>query len=80
MDLSTPLDTRSRLLFLYIYRQGLFIVGLADQGYIKSYMDYTKDDVASGIQDFLICVEMAAISYAHKYVFSYKDMEVIVSK
>ncbi len=60
--------------------QGLLISGMAEEGMIKSYMDYPKDDVASGIQDFLICVEMAAISVAHKYVFSYRDMEIIVSK
>jgi hypothetical protein len=55
-------------------------MGLAHEGYITSYMDYTQDDVASGIQDFLICIEMAAISYAHQFVFSYRDMEVIVSE
>jgi hypothetical protein len=43
-------------------------------------MDYSRDDVASGIQDFLICVEMAGISIAHKFVFSYKDMQIIMSE
>lgn len=47
---------------------------------ITSYMDYSKGDVASGIQDFLICVEMAGISIAHMFVFSYKDMQIIMSK
>lgn len=61
-------------------RQGLAIEGLAMEGFITSYMDYTKDDVASGIQDFLITMEMALISYAHKFVFSFRDMEKIVSK
>lgn len=55
-------------------------MGLAQEGFITSYMDYSTDDVASGIQDFLICLEMAMISYAHKFVFSYRDMEKIISK
>lgn len=63
-----------------VHRQGLAIVGLAHEGFITSYMDYSTDDVASGIQDFLICLEMAMISYAHKFVFSYRDMEKIISK
>ena len=61
-------------------RQGLAIAGMAEEGFITSYMDYSKNDVASGIQDFLICVEMAGISIAHMFVFSYKDMQVIMSK
>jgi len=60
--------------------QGLLFSGMAREGMIKSYMDYSENDIASGIQNLLICIEMAVISVAHMWVFSYKDMEIIVSK
>jgi hypothetical protein len=60
--------------------QGLLFSGMAREGMLRPYMDYSKQDIASGIQNLLICIEMAAISVAHKYVFSYKDMEIIVGK
>lgn len=60
--------------------QGLVLSGMARGGMITSYMDYSKNDIASGIQNLLICIEMAVISVAHMWVFSYKDMEIIVSK
>lgn len=61
-------------------RQGLAIAGMAEKGLIASYTDYTTHDVTSAIQNFLICIEMAGISLAHKFVFSYRDMEIIMSE
>lgn len=47
--------------------------GLVSFGVIEATLTYTKDDVASGLQDFLICIEMALAAIAHRYFFSYRD-------
>jgi len=62
------------------HRQGLAIEGLATYNFIKPAPGYTTDDVAYGIQDFLICVEMAFAAIAHKFFFSYKDMDRVVGE
>ena len=34
---------------------------------------YSTGDIKSGLQDFLICIEMAIAAIAHRYTFSYRD-------
>jgi hypothetical protein len=31
-------------------------------------MDYTEEDVSKGLQDFLICIEMAIAATLHRYI------------
>ncbi|EDO47105.1 predicted protein [Nematostella vectensis] len=38
----------------------------------KTWVFYTVEDVANGIQSFIICIEMLLFAVAHYYVFSYK--------
>lgn len=42
-------------------------------GIIEPTMDYTEEDISRGLQDFLICIEMAIAASMHKFCFSYKD-------
>jgi hypothetical protein len=47
--------------------------GLVSVHVIEPTLTYSEDDVAKGLQDFLICIEMALAAIAHKYAFSYTD-------
>ncbi|KXZ44560.1 hypothetical protein GPECTOR_65g178 [Gonium pectorale] len=55
--------------------QGIGIALLVYFGVIRreSWTTYDKMDVASGIQDFLICIEMFLAALAHAYAFPPRD-------
>mmetsp|Transcript_19396 Transcript_19396/g.40756 ORF Transcript_19396/g.40756 Transcript_19396/m.40756 type:complete len:406 (-) Transcript_19396:240-1457(-) len=53
--------------------QGVLIAGLVSQGRIRGTLFYTEDEVANGLQDFLICIEMALAAVAHKFTYTYRD-------
>jgi len=38
-----------------------------------SASDWTSEDIASGLQDWLICIEMLGAALAHRYSFTYLD-------
>lgn len=57
----------------FSFWQGVLLAGLVSVGYIQATADYTASEVSSGLQDFLICLEMAAFAVAHHYVFSVRD-------
>ena len=40
---------------------------------MQDWTAYDKDDVAAGLQDFLICVEMFVAALAHAYAFPPRD-------
>ena len=40
---------------------------------MNQYCFYTKENVATALQNWLICLEMLAFAIAHKYAFSYKE-------
>ena len=43
------------------------------EGHDHKESDYNKDEVASGVQNFLICIEMFFAALAHAYAFPPKD-------
>ena len=43
------------------------------EGHDHKDTDYNKDEVASGVQNFLICIEMFFAALAHAYAFPPKD-------
>jgi hypothetical protein len=60
------------ILFLTFW-QGVLINLLRRWDIIKDSTDFTAENVESGLQDFLICVEMFLASVAHIFVFSHKE-------
>jgi hypothetical protein len=53
--------------------QSLIVSGIANAGWLASTAEWTSDEVQRGLQDFLICFEMAIISFVHHRVYSYLD-------
>ena len=56
--------------------QGLFLNVLAAAGALpggEQFTTYTSEDVAEGLQDFLICIEMFLAALAHAYAFPPRD-------
>jgi len=53
------------------------IIGIIQQTttWIHDYVTYSADDVAAGIQDFAICIEMLIASIFHTYVFKPSDFD-----
>eukprot|EP00658_Telonema_sp_P-2_P063889 TRINITY_DN5271_c0_g1_i1.p1 TRINITY_DN5271_c0_g1~~TRINITY_DN5271_c0_g1_i1.p1 ORF type:complete len:524 (-),score=109.53 TRINITY_DN5271_c0_g1_i1:314-1738(-) len=65
-----------KLVVFFSFWQAVGIAILVRVNLIKqnpAWTDYTVDDVATGMQDFLICIEMFFAALAHKWVFSYKE-------
>lgn len=57
----------------FSFWQSIVIGALVEYGVIQETLTYSVEDVAAGLQDFLITVEMAIASIAHHYTFSRKD-------
>ncbi|RYG57113.1 OSTA/TMEM184 family protein [archaeon] len=57
----------------FSFWQQMLISGLVFVNVIKPTLTYTKDDVSKGLQDFVICIEMALAAIVHRYYFSYQD-------
>ena len=55
--------------------QSLGIEGLVYIGVIKAYQDYSVDEVAVSLQDFLICVEMFLFAIAHHWAFNANEFQ-----
>lgn len=53
--------------------QGMVVSGMASAGWLEGTTQWTSDEVQRGLQDFLICVEMAIIAMVHHRVYSYLD-------
>lgn len=53
--------------------QGIVLSGLVFVGYIKPTLTYTADEVADGLQNFLITIEMLLFAVAHHFVFHWTD-------
>lgn len=61
-----PLGRGSRICNVVIY----FLQG---HGYIDDVGSWSGDDVANGIIDYLVCIEMVFFAVAHMYTFTYKE-------
>ena len=60
----------------FTYWQSICIVLLRSWGVIRASDNnsgWTSDDIATGIQDWLICIEMFIAALAHRYTFTYRD-------
>ena len=55
--------------------QSILISGLVSLHVIEGTFTYTEDEVAAGLQNFLICLEMIAAAFCHRYVFSFVDFQ-----
>jgi len=55
--------------------QGAAITGLNAAGVLKATEFYSPQEISSGLQNFLICWEMAAAAFWHHYVFDYREVE-----
>ena len=85
-DMKSPVNWRPVGKFMcvkgvvfFTFWQGTFIAALQNGGVIKPIGSWAADDVATGIQDYLICVEMLFFAVAHSYTFSYAEYMTLVS-
>ena len=57
----------------FTWWQGLLIQLLRSQHIIGDIGTWSGDDVASGLQDYLVCVEMFCFAIAHAYTFTHLE-------
>lgn len=65
-----------KLVIFFSFWQSMIIEALFHFKYITrkaSWGSYTENDVANGMQEFLLCVEMLIASIAHAYAFPVSD-------
>lgn len=79
-DLKHPVNWRPMGKFLcvkgvvfFTWWQGLLIEMLRSYHVIRDIGKWSGDDVASGLQDYLICVEMFCFAIAHSYTFTHLE-------
>eukprot|EP00163_Fabomonas_tropica_P031171 TRINITY_DN731_c0_g1_i3.p1 TRINITY_DN731_c0_g1~~TRINITY_DN731_c0_g1_i3.p1 ORF type:complete len:359 (+),score=35.91 TRINITY_DN731_c0_g1_i3:1952-3028(+) len=53
--------------------QGVLFAMLRRFDVIRASTDFSADNVQTGLQDYLICIEMFIAAVAHKWVFPYKE-------
>ena len=57
----------------FTWWQGVIIYFLRSHGMINDVGSWTGDEVANGIIDYLVCVEMVFFAIAHMFTFTYKE-------
>mmetsp|Transcript_13522 Transcript_13522/g.20591 ORF Transcript_13522/g.20591 Transcript_13522/m.20591 type:complete len:479 (-) Transcript_13522:192-1628(-) len=79
-ELKSPVDWHPIGKFLCIkgvifftWWQGILIVMLKNAGIIDSMGSWDANDVATGLQDYLVCIEMLGFAIAHSFTFTYKE-------
>ena len=79
-ELRSPKDWRPVGKFLCIkgvvfftWWQGVLFLILRNVGIIGPIGDWDAQNVAKGLQDLAVCVEMLAFAIAHNFTFSYRD-------
>jgi hypothetical protein len=79
-DLRSPVNWRPVGKFLcvkgvvfFTWWQGVGIYFLKSQGLIDDIGTWSGEDVANGLIDYLVCVEMAFFAVAHMFTFTYRD-------
>jgi len=69
-----------KALVFFTWWQSVFISILVQMDLIPNYhadeRDWTSDDVAKGIQDYLICMEMFVAAVVHTFVFPHSEYSV----
>ena len=79
-DLRSPVDWHPLGKFLcvkgvvfFTWWQGVGIYFLKSIGVIDDIGSWSGEDVANGLIDYLVCVEMTFFSIAHMFTFTYRD-------
>jgi len=79
-DLCSPINWKPLGKFLCIkgvvfftWWQGVLIFYLRAHGVIADVADWTSSDVANGLIDYCICIEMVFFAIAHSFSFSYTE-------
>jgi Organic solute transporter Ostalpha len=62
-----------KAIVFFSFWQGIVLNILVHLNFIKDIDGFTAHEQATGLQDFLICLEMAIAACAHYYVFSYTE-------
>jgi hypothetical protein len=57
----------------FTWWQGVVIFYLRAHGIIQNHGAWTSEDVANGLIDYCIVIEMIGFSIAHSYTFTYKE-------
>jgi len=57
----------------FTWWQGMLIAVLRSRNIIGSVGTWNADQVASGLQDYLVCVEMFCFAIAHAFTFTHKE-------
>jgi len=57
----------------FTWWQGVVLALAKNNGLMPDVGQWDKDDVANGVQDYLICVEMFCFAIAHSFTFTYKE-------
>jgi hypothetical protein len=86
-QMRAPTDFRPHYKFLcvkgvvfFTWWQGVAIAVLQSNGLIRELGSWTSDDVASGLQDYLITVEMLFFAIAHSYTFGYEEYAALAQR
>eukprot|EP01137_Pigoraptor_chileana_P014250 Opistho-2@68651 len=64
-----------KAIIFFSFWQGIVISGLVTVDLIHDVGNYTAENVSTGVQNFLICIEMLFAACAHAYAFPYKEYE-----
>jgi hypothetical protein len=57
----------------FTWWQGVALAVVKSRGMMPDIGQWDMDDVANGVQDYLICVEMFCFAIAHSFTFTYKE-------
>jgi len=66
-----------KAVIFFSFWQGVVIAVVSFFGGFHKIETYTVKEITTSLQDFLICVEMFAISIAHSWAFDYSQFQVI---
>jgi len=64
-----------KLVVFFTFWQSVLIAFFVKIHFLTATADYTSDEVADGIQDFVICIEMFIAAIAHIYIFPHREFE-----
>lgn len=62
-----------KAIVFFAFWQKIIISALAYANVIQPTLDWTKGEIGVGLQDFIICIEMAVAAVVHRRYFSYRD-------
>jgi len=62
-----------KLVLFFTFWQSVAIAFFVEMNYLHETHDYSGEQVASGVQDLLICLEMFVASLAHLWIFPWEE-------